>query len=279
MRKERKTSSRGFTLVELLVVIAIIGVLIALLLPAIQAAREAARRSECSNKLRQLGIAMHNYHDNNECFAAGAVKASPGSGGTTTSTNCRAVWGISLLPYVEQTILYDQYVHTLAINATAVYAGLSMSNTDITRTFIAAYYCPSDLSQEKLQDDMGVPPNRLAVSSYRGIAGRMVSGTSTDRWDSSTTLLSPTYGIHRGIMHWVGSQNGITGHLNFESFSSVADGTSNVVMFTEHHRVEAQPDRGTFWGGVPASHTVSVHVGHGRVTRFSMSPSGIVVSV
>src|ERR1700704_1333018 len=88
---------RGFTLVELLVVIAIIGVLVALLLPAVQAAREAARRIKCQNNLKQIGIGLHNYHDTIGCFPPGATKSN------TTS------WHVHVLPFMEQKNLYDQF--------------------------------------------------------------------------------------------------------------------------------------------------------------------------
>jgi prepilin-type N-terminal cleavage/methylation domain-containing protein len=94
----RAPTRRGFTLVELLVVIAIIGVLVALLLPAVQAAREAARRSDCGNKLRQLGIALHNFHDVNLSFPPGMVDDDTNTFG----------WGVAILPYIEQKPLYDK---------------------------------------------------------------------------------------------------------------------------------------------------------------------------
>ena len=94
-------SKRGFTLVELLVVIAIIGILIALLLPAVQAAREAARRSQCSNNLKQIGIGMHNFHDTYKAFPVGQADDDNDSFG----------WGVYILPFIEQKPLWD------AINA------------------------------------------------------------------------------------------------------------------------------------------------------------------
>src|SRR5207253_9703114 len=86
----------GFTLVELLVVIAIIGVLVALLLPAVQAAREAARRMQCSNNLKQIGIALHSHHDNMKVFPPGQIHT------TTSGEPYKTTWGIDLLPYLEQ---------------------------------------------------------------------------------------------------------------------------------------------------------------------------------
>src|SRR5882724_1795463 len=95
---------RAFTLVELLVVIAIIGVLVALLLPAVQAAREAARRMQCTNHLRQLSLSLHNFHDINGTFPK---QVSPG-GVTGVS------WLVSVLPYLEQKSLFDQFQPTQA---------------------------------------------------------------------------------------------------------------------------------------------------------------------
>ncbi len=88
---------RAFTLVELLVVIAIIGILIALLLPAVQAAREAARRSQCLNNLKQIGLGAHNYHDVNNTFPTGGYAC------------CWGTWLVGMLPYIEQTSLAKMY--------------------------------------------------------------------------------------------------------------------------------------------------------------------------
>ena len=93
MRKD----NRAFTLVELLVVIAIIGILVALLLPAIQAAREAARRSQCTNNLKQLGIAIHNYHDTYKQLPVG------------NHSCCWGTWQMSILPFIEERQLGEMY--------------------------------------------------------------------------------------------------------------------------------------------------------------------------
>ena len=107
-RYTRDTAPRGFTLVELLVVIAIIGVLVALLLPAIQAAREAARRTQCTNNLKQLGVAMHNYHDTHKVFPPGGfgstIWSQPANAGNadTGVSIARAGWMQVILPFIEQ---------------------------------------------------------------------------------------------------------------------------------------------------------------------------------
>ncbi len=128
----RRQSRRGFTLIELLVVISIIAVLIALLLPAVQSAREAARRSQCINNLKQLGLAVQNYHDTNGSFPIGR-QSSP-----------RRTWAFSLFPFFEQTALYA------SINfATDFY---QPANTTVRMTNVATYDCPSDPNNSALED-------------------------------------------------------------------------------------------------------------------------------
>src|SRR5687768_17461057 len=99
---------RGFTLVELLVVIAIIGILVALLLPAVQAAREAGRRTQCTNNMKQLGLALHNRHDTLKSFPKGCVWNTP----TTYYDSPRSGWNYSLFPFIEQKPLYDMFPAT-----------------------------------------------------------------------------------------------------------------------------------------------------------------------
>ncbi|GIW92533.1 MAG: hypothetical protein KatS3mg110_0574 [Pirellulaceae bacterium] len=95
---------KGFTLVELLVVIAIIGILVSLLLPAVQAAREASRRMACSNNLKQLALAVHNYHDTYKVFPPGGITPGP-----CCSTPSAGTWTLFILPFLEQQTVADQY--------------------------------------------------------------------------------------------------------------------------------------------------------------------------
>lgn len=147
----------GFTLVELLVAIAIIGVLLALLVPAVQSSREAARRLSCKNQLRQLGLALHNYHDTHSLFPAGSYVLGPSS-----PTMSGWGWGAMVLPNIEQTPLYQQLDFNLG---TAV-----GSNLRLIAMPLAVWRCPSDVAPETMTffpwED---PPLDIASGNYCGV--------------------------------------------------------------------------------------------------------------
>ena len=155
-------SRHGFTLIELLVVIAIIAILIALLLPAVQQAREAARRTQCRSRLHQMGIALHNYHDAHGCFPPARL-----SGGYNWSA-------IALLaPYVEEAGIYNalnfsHYPYTADPPGSAFYDG--SANTTAARTLVKVFLCPSDRC-EKIDDD-GLAPINYLLNVGSGLVDR-----------------------------------------------------------------------------------------------------------
>jgi prepilin-type N-terminal cleavage/methylation domain-containing protein len=151
-RLKHTSRKSGFTLVELLVVITIIGILIALLLPAVQAAREAARRMQCSNNFKQVGLALHNYHSVKGCFPAGDyyyVYSTP------SSTSFCFGWSTYLLPYMEQEGLYNNidFGGQWGYATSTLKSGQGMSNLAVSATIIPGYLCPSALSHLDLWVD------------------------------------------------------------------------------------------------------------------------------
>jgi prepilin-type N-terminal cleavage/methylation domain-containing protein len=222
------TRSGGFTLVELLVVIAIIGILIALLLPAVQAAREAARRSQCSNNLKQIGLAMHNYHDVNNSF--------PPSWFMDLSTLNAAVWGTRILPYLEQSALSQNYDNRLA-----AFNETSPGNVAVIATPLQAYVCPST---------PGGAADRTYSESWPAALIQQAFGY-TPPFDPLTYTTGPSdYRPSAGIkdpfrsLAWTGHPNSgnIDGALketivgittNSNRIADIMDGTSNTVMIGE----------------------------------------------
>jgi prepilin-type N-terminal cleavage/methylation domain-containing protein/prepilin-type processing-associated H-X9-DG protein len=168
LRAER---SRGFTLIELLVVIAIIAILIALLLPAVQQAREAARRSQCRNNLKQVGLALHNYHD---AFGQFPINWQSGVWNGWNENTSGESWIVRVLPYIDQGPLYNQ------VN----WGAGELNNRRVSTTVIPALICPSDSTsggQNGVETSranasnttrQGIAMgNRRAVSNYKGNAG------------------------------------------------------------------------------------------------------------
>ena len=157
---------RAFTLIELLVVIAIIGVLIALLLPAVQTAREAARRAQCQSNLRQLGLAIHNYHDAHQVFPPGRMCNFnvPGEG------RCYSAYA-HLLPYFDQTHVYDMINFAFSPEQGATTPGVP-ENTTVLNLCIATLLCPSDWLGDKLQGDSGVHSYPLCTGTTYPLSPR-----------------------------------------------------------------------------------------------------------
>jgi prepilin-type N-terminal cleavage/methylation domain-containing protein len=134
MRRSQVRRKRGFTLIELLVVIAIIAILISLLLPAVQQAREAARRTQCKNNLKQIGLAYHNYHDSFNEFPRCAIVETDVAGGMKFNNNTMS-WGVSILPYIDQAPLFNLWNTSLS--------QYSANNQIAAATVLPAFLCPS----------------------------------------------------------------------------------------------------------------------------------------
>ena len=235
----------AFTLVELLVVIAIIGVLVALLLPAVQAAREAARRMSCQNNLKQLALGVHNYHDVFGYFPAGGVTL-----GNLSSPNY-TTWTLSILPFMEQKNLYDRYDFSKANEHN--------DNKFVRETFVKDHICPSDLNTKKTDRPESGPGNGLqyAPGSYRAVSG--LSNAASSNWcfaDCNEIWRQSAYCFHnRGVMHHVGtSSGGLT--AGFERFATVVDGTSNTILIGEYH-TKTRNRRRTFWASTYTSYNQS----------------------
>jgi prepilin-type N-terminal cleavage/methylation domain-containing protein/prepilin-type processing-associated H-X9-DG protein len=204
---ENTTTRRGFTLIELLVVIAIIGVLIALLLPAVQSAREAARRSQCVNNLKQIGLGIANYESAQQCLPP---SNDWGSSGTNQPLNQNYSMKVHLLPYLEQQSLYNA-LNMMVLNCTCSSTATNWEayvNTTIRATRVATYQCPSD-------------PN-VGNANTHSVPANYANNIGPHRIYNGGVPAGPAWSL------------GNNGTLNrVVKISSITDGTSNTVMFSE----------------------------------------------
>ncbi len=228
----------GFTLVELLVVIAIIGVLVGLLLPAVQAAREAARRMQCSNNLKQIGLALHNYES--------AYKVLPfGKGASYLGAPIYARWSqhAMILPYIEQSALYNTIDFRFppdtpgmggVIPFMPAYTNSTGVNAASSRTPVPGFFCPSDVSPSDVWQ---------AQNNYVGNQG----GWLCDRSDQpgEATDVSPSE-----------TQTGVFYYLSKVKFSGVTDGLSNTIFFSEKIRGQGTPNARTDAFVIPHQNTL-----------------------
>jgi prepilin-type N-terminal cleavage/methylation domain-containing protein/prepilin-type processing-associated H-X9-DG protein len=227
-----RSSPFGFTLVELLVVIAIIGVLIALLLPAVQAAREAARRMQCSNNFKQHSLALHNYHDIQDGLPAARNWLSPYKVSAIATDYAQMeveYWSPSffLLPFIEQTPLYESTVNTVKNYGAFI---RSYNVQTLWNIVIPGVCCPSDGEAKKPAYTELYPSARSSIVSCRGdIYSRI------EFYNSASLLATDEYKR--------GQNRGVFGVFKFKSFASVVDGTSNTVVFSETAASTAVDDR------------------------------------
>jgi prepilin-type N-terminal cleavage/methylation domain-containing protein len=239
-RFSRTVPRAAFTLVELLVVIAIIGILVALLLPAIQAAREAARRTECSNHLKQISLAMHNYHDVYNVLPPGSVHTAANTNPASSLTN----WAIAILPYLEQSTLYQEYDQNRH-NSHGV-------NLPVLETRLDVMVCPSDVKTSKLVQPTQLINRPIARGSYKGVAGRRFRGANGYfDYPQFAPSLTDAERLSIGPLH----MTGING-LGCESFSDILDGTSSTLLVGEYH-TRQNPEYGAFWASTHSFHNLS----------------------
>ena len=235
------TQKRGFTLIELLVVIAIIAVLIALLLPAVQQAREAARRSQCKNNMKQLGLALHNYHDTLKLFPPGLV-------GRCTTPDLNANGKVFLLPYLDQAPLYNlanfngSFSNNDAVGKECGTQGTfsgdpaTNGNLAVVQTKLAAFLCPSDSGKEFTASTAYNPSTSSsqggALTNYDFVGSSSTNSynTCSPGWTGGAATTKPAFGDNSAC-----------------SLRDITDGASNTALMAETTR-EVANGHATAWG-------------------------------
>jgi len=214
----RRRTERGFTLIELLVVIAIIAVLIALLLPAVQSAREAARRMQCTNNLKQLGLAVMNYESSNAVFPAQSMVPMRQQDDPNAAVGWVPSWIVPILQFTEQTTAFNAYNFSDNPCLSSTYG---WSNTTVTRMQLSTLNCPSD-------DRAGQPLRQIGTTGlYYGTTNYVgnFSGPPSNPFSGTITATNSYY--------YSGTSPAYTGSFAPVTIASITDGTSNTALVSE----------------------------------------------
>lgn len=219
-------------MIELLVVIAIIAVLIALLLPAVQQAREAARRTQCKNHMKQLGLALHNFHDVFQRFPPGAQEVVYKTPRIDTTMIRGTSWLVFILPYVDQAPLYTKYDFTLAY-------GTSPNPTNVGANVIPGYYCPSGPPPKQYLDPNGGMTTNPSTHYY----GVMGPGGATNPTVNTYKGTAYNYVVGSPVNNAAYATDGILGQYRdttgsvttgyYGSFALILDGSTNTLLVAE----------------------------------------------
>ena len=228
----RRHAHKGFTLIELLVVIAIIAILIALLLPAVQQAREAARRIECKNKLKQFGLALHNYHDVHLCFPPGVMGGDTRLYGSASDSVRGFGWGAYILPQVEEKAVYAAVDFNMPVFAYTPITATNSNENFLVSFHLSKFLCPTDI--RPTQDHSVRRAPGIGASSY--VANFGVNGFTRNRANVSWHEIG-RFGAYVNSIRPNDLPNSASNgpfHVNSDTrLRHITDGSSNVMLLSE----------------------------------------------